>query len=328
MRGPWLKILKGFMRPIRLRDFVKIGDLYFSVLGYKNSKKVKCFLRYSPRSDGDREKNGKKFKKLSHDEAINHPQAAKYFDGKIFRVPVEEIEMVYKPEEKLREVMDSDVSKIVNFFNFIPMQEMGVTGSRLIGLQGGESDVDFVVYGKWWFLAREKLKKGIETGKLLDLDEDSWEFIYKKRKVILPFNVFVAHEKRKFHRAFLGDTYFDLLYVRGYEEIDRDIPEEPGEKVGKKTIRAKVGDDSYIFDYPAYYPVDREVKAILCFTHTFVGQAFRGEEVIARGEVEIIDGEKYLVVGTKREVEDEFIISLDLLDKENLKEEISNCLDF
>jgi len=314
------------MRPIRLRDFVRVGDLYFSVLGYNNSEKVKCFLRYSQSEMGDRIKDGKKFRKLSHEEALMHPLAAKYFDGRIFRIPAGEIDEIYKPEERLKDAMDENVSRIVEFFDKIPKREMGVTGSRLIGLKGKESDVDFVVYGKWWFIAREKIRRGIERGKLLKLDMNTWEFIYKKRKINIPFNVFLAHERRKFHRAFLGETYFDLLYVRGYDEIENGIPEEPGTKLGKITVEAVVLDDRYVFDYPAYYPLKHEVKAILCFTHSFVGQAFKGERILARGELEIIDGEKYLVVGTKREVEDEFIISINLLEREGLKEEVRDLL--
>ncbi|MEM1578462.1 MAG: nucleotidyltransferase domain-containing protein [Archaeoglobaceae archaeon] len=316
------------MQPIRLRDFLRVGDCYFSVLGYKNATKAKCFLRYCSSEVGDRIKEGRKFKKLSHEEAVKHPIAAKYYDGTIFRIPLEEVEEIYKPEKRLIEVMDPEIKKIVSFFVSIPFNQMGVTGSRLIGLSGNESDVDFIVYGRWWFLAREKLKKGIEEEVLQDLDESSWNFIYKKRKISLPFEIFVSQERRKFHRAFIGNTYFDLLYVRSYEEIDVKIPEEPGIKLGKKVVTAKVLDDRFIFDYPAYYAIEHnEIKAILSFTHTFAGQAFRGEKVIARGEVEIIDGEKYLVVGTKREVEDEFIISLDLIEKEGLKRELKCFLD-
>lgn len=308
------------MRPIRLRDFLRVGNCYFSVLGYRNDEKVKCFLRYSEHEKGDRLKDGKRFKKLSHEEALSHPLAEKYYERGIFRVPLRDVEEVLKPEERLKDIMDSSVAKVVNFFSSIPMNEMGVTGSRLIGLQSEESDVDFIVYGKYWFLARGKLKRGIERGALSDLDDEMWEFIYRKRKVPIPFDLFVAHEKRKFHRAYLGETYFDLLYVRGYDEIDNGIPEEAGIKLGKATITAKVLEDRYAFDYPAYYPLEHsEVRAILCFTHTFVGQAFRGERVVARGDLEIINGEKYLVVGTKREAEDEFIVSLDLMEKEGFK---------
>lgn len=314
------------MRPIRLRDFIRVGDSYFSVLGYRNSEKVKCFLRYSP-GEGDRVKDGKKFKKLSHEEALNHPMAREFFDGRIFRVPLERVEEVFKPEERLKDIEDPEVRRIVEFFGDLPRNEMGVTGSRLIGLKGEESDVDFIVYGKWWFLAREKLKRGLEKGELENLDEDTWDFIYKKRKITLPFSVFVAQEKRKFHRAFIHDTYFDLLYVRSYEEIENGIPEEPGKKVGKATISARVIGDRFVFDYPAFYELDRGVKGILCFTHTFVGQAFKGEKILARGDIEIIEGERYLVVGTKREVEDEFIISLDFLEKQGLLNEVREIVN-
>ncbi|MCX8172134.1 MAG: nucleotidyltransferase domain-containing protein, partial [Archaeoglobaceae archaeon] len=175
------------MQPIRLRDFVRIGDFYFSVLGYKNTERVKCFLRYSPHDKGERVKDGKRFKKLSHEEALAHPLAEKYFENGIFRIPAKDIDEVFKPEKRLKDAMDSNVAKVIDFFISIPLDQMGVTGSRLIGLQSDESDVDFIVYGKWWFVARERLKKGIENGSLQDLDESAWDFIYRKRKVPLPF---------------------------------------------------------------------------------------------------------------------------------------------
>jgi hypothetical protein len=307
-------------KPLRLRDFVKARDCYFSVLGYRNDQEVKCFLRYVPDEEGERERDGERFRKLSHDEAVSYAEKIGFYGDGIFRVPYSEIQEVYKPEERLEEAMNYDeVKKIVEFFKNIPFHEMGVTGSRLIGLAGDESDVDFIVYGKWWFAAREMIKKGIEERKISEPDDETWDFIYRKRKVKIPYEIFILHERRKYHRAFLGSTYFDLLYVRGYEEIDRDIPEEKGRKLGKFEIEARVLDDSFIFDYPAYYPVEHEeIKAVLCFTHTFVGQTFQNESLIARGDIEVINGEKYLIVGSKREVEDEYILSLDLLEKSNL----------
>ncbi len=309
-------------KPIRLRDFIEVGGLYFSVVGYRNSSRIKCLLRYVPDESGDRVKNGVRYKKLSHREAVNYPKTRKYYDNGIFRIPTAEVERVYKPEERLKEVDSVEVRKVVEYFDSIPMDKMGVTGSRLIGLEGEESDVDFIVYGKWWFAAREKIKKGIERGTLQEPDDETWNFIYRKRKITMPYEIFLEQERRKYHRAYLGDTYFDLLYVRDYDEIDKPIPEDPGKKLGKYTLEAEVLDDSLIFDYPAYYPIKHdEVKAVLCFTHTYVGQAFRGEVLRARGDLEEINGEKYLVVGTRREVEDEYIVSLTLLEKLGLVEE-------
>ncbi len=308
-------------KPIRLRDFIRVEEFYFSVVGYNNSNAVKCFLRYVPDEKGDRVKDGRRFRKISHDEAIKI--AAKYYDGKIFRVPHADISEVFKPEERIAEAMkNNEVRKVVDFFEQIPLNKMGVTGSRLIGLEGDDSDVDFVVYGKWWFLAREMIKKGIANGKLSEPDSDTWDFIYRKRKITMPFDIFLAQERRKYHRAFLGSTYFDLLYVRDYDELQRDVPEEPGKRLGKLVLQAELLDDSLVFDYPAYFPIKHsEIKAILCFTHTYVGQAFKGEVLEACGYVEEMGGERYLIVGTKREVEDEYIVSLDLLEKMGLMEE-------
>ncbi|AAB89288.1 MULTISPECIES: nucleotidyltransferase domain-containing protein [Archaeoglobus] len=308
-------------KPVRLRDFVKAEECFFSVVGYRNEKRIKSFLRYVPDSNGDRELNGRRYRKLSHDEAVNSPLAEKYLDSGVFRLPYGVVESIYKPEERLGFAMRSaEVRKIVEFFSEIPKEKMGVTGSRLIGLEGGDSDVDFIVYGRWWFEARERLKGGIERKELSEPDDATWDFIYRKRKIALPYDVFVTHERRKYHRAFLGSTYFDLLYVRDYDELSRNVPEDMGVKKGKVEISAVVKDDSLVFDYPGYYPIEHpEIEAVLSFTHTFVGQAFRGERILARGDLEEIDGKFYLVVGTKRETQDEYIVSLDLIEKSGLK---------
>jgi hypothetical protein len=172
------------------------------------------------------------------------------------------------------------------------------------------------MYGRWWFRGREKIKKGIERGRVSEPDNDTWNFIFKKRRVGIPYNLFLAHERRKFHRAML-ETYFDLLYVRGYDELNKEIPEEKGKKLGKATIVAEVSDDSFIFDYPAYYPINhKEINAVLCFTHTYVGQAFKGEVIEARGCIEEINGRKYLIV-----TDDEYVVSLSLLKSSGLLEE-------
>ncbi len=307
-------------KPLRLRDFIRVGKLYFSVVGYRNEDSIKCFLRYAP-GKGGRWKDGEEYKKLSHEEALKIGK--RFYNAKegIFRVYYEELDEVFKPEERLAEAMDNDVRKVVEFFGDLPRAKMGVTGSRLIGLKSDESDVDFVMYGKYWLRGREKIKKGIQQSYLSDLDEETWDFIYRKRKPALSYDAFVCHEKRKFHRAFIGSTYFDLLYVRDYDELNRDVPEEVGEKIGKAKIIAELIDDSLVFDYPAYYPIRHEkIKAVLCFTHTYAGQVFKNEILEAYGQIERIRGSYYLIVGTKREVEDEYIVSRTLLDRLNLRD--------
>ena len=312
-------------KPLRLRDFIRVGNLFFSVVGYRNENGIKCFLRYAP-GKGERFRDGQEYRKLKHDEAVEIGD--KYFKKSegIFRVSKDDVDEVFKPEERLKEVMDREVKRVVNFFEGMPREDMGVTGSRLIGLKGDDSDVDFIIYGKNWIRGREKIKTGIERGKISEPDDETWEFIYRKRKPPLSYGAFLAHERRKFHRAFIGSTYFDLLYVRGYDELHKKIPEGVGEKLGKIRIVARLRDDRDVFDYPAFYPVEHsKIDAVLSYTHTYAGQAFRGEIMEALGELEKIDGKLYLIVGTKRETEDEYIVSRTLLEKLGMKEYLLDC---
>ena len=303
---------------IRLRDFIRVGECYFSVVGYEHRDGVKCLLRYVPSDSGNRtDRFGRRYRKLSHGEALRYEKFRRFQRDGIFVIPHYIIDEIYKPDEMLKEICkrDEDVAKVADFFR---LPKMGVTGSRLIGLSGENSDVDFVVYGRNNFeLGRKKIAEGLKSGKLEppDLME-----VYRRRNVALPFEVFRVHEERKFNRAVLDGVHFDLLFVRNYESAP--IPEKKGKRLGMSTIVAEVTDSTYAFDYPACYFVDHpEIEAVLSFTHTFVGQAFDGETIEARGVVEEIDGKLYLIVGTLRETKREYVVSRTLLNKFNLEDE-------
>ena len=141
---------------------------------------------------------------------------------------------------------------------------------------------------------------------------------------------------RKWNRGCVGNTYFDVLFVRDWSEMEgiRDIYKR-GERVCRVRISAIVRDASYAFDSPAVYEVETlkgrvlrascsgsrgksgsklkeilSVEKILSFTHTYAGQAFEGEIVEAQGVVErTSDGETRLIVGTTREAHGEWLKS-------------------
>jgi len=346
-----IKTISHGKKPIRLRDFIRVDDYYFSVVAYQNQKHIKCFLRYVPDKKGDRRReDGKRFRKVLHKEAVDYANknSLEYFNGKIFVVPQKDVQEIFKPEEslslnqkkktkttnsnsnnktnsKINKSNERCLDKIVSFFSNIPKSEMGVTGSRLIGLEKDDSDIDFVMYGKWWQKGRAKIISGIRKGKISEPDEEMWNYIFEKRKVNLPYQIFLSHERRKYHRAVFVDTYFDLLYVRGYGELYKGAPEEEGLRGEIKTIKAELIDDSLIFDYPSFYPLKHsDIKAVLSFTHTYAGQATAGEEIEARGVMETIKGKNYLIVGTQREVKDEYIVSISHIEKEGLIREYTN----
>ena len=287
---------------MRFRDFIEVDDHFFSVL--KGGDPVICVLRYAP--NGNRVRGKRTYRKINHSEV--HRYFREYYNDGLHYIPLKRVEKHYDAMKSLPEICERDecVKKVADFFK---LEKMGVTGSRLIGLAKEDSDVDFILYDECFELGREKIRKGIEKG---DLENPDFERIYRKRKVNLPYEIFVAHEKRKYNKAVIDGVSFDILYVGGDVEIVR------GRKVGRIEVRGKVI-QAKPFDYPAFYRLPN--FDILCYTHTFVGQAFEGEVVEACGMLEIVDGRKVVIVGSRRDVEDEYIVSLTLLEKEGMIDE-------
>lgn len=304
------------MNRARLRDFVITQDEWiFAVADYCHEGGIRSILRYVPDPVGERGIN-KKYRKLDFDEAFRFMKAARPdWVSDVHIVPWDCVKEILAPNERLPFVAkeNSKVRAIVSTLESIPPDKMGVTGSLLAGLENESSDIDFIVYGKSWFKARdiiERAKK--EKTPITEISDGMWHDIYKKRKPELSFHEFLMHELRKGNRGMVGETYFDLLYVRDWEEI---TPCLRGIDVGVETIEATVTNADFAFDSPAIYKIRHsEISYVLSYTHTYAGQALVGERIEARGMVEVVGEMKRLVVGTTREAKGEWIRSLTLIE--------------
>ncbi|MDD1673144.1 MAG: nucleotidyltransferase domain-containing protein [Methanomicrobiales archaeon] len=308
--------------PIRLRDFIEDKDGWlYAVSTYDNRERVGCVLRYIPHPEGERVRtDGKSYRKLDFEEAYTLIECSKpNYANMVQRVPLEDVGRVYKPEEEILSVCtrNEKVRCLVDLFT-LPKGTFGCTGSFLCGLETPSSDIDLVVYGKSWFAAQKQLRECIEAGQINDLSLDMWRRVYTKREPAISFEVFVLHEKRKWNRGEIEGTYFDLLYTRSYEDLDME-PLIRGKVIDRRCIRARVTDASLAYDSPAIYKVEHEeITRVLSFTHTYSGQAKKGEIIEAKGVCEEHGEEYWLVVGTSRIAPDEYIISHTLLE-EHLK---------
>ena len=149
------------------------------------------------------------------------------------------------------------------------------------------------------------------------IDDNMWRRIYAKRMPEISYEEFVAHELRKGNRGMVEGTYFDLLFVRDWDQIQ--IPLSRGKDGGSIQIEAVVTDATFAFDNPAFYKIEHdEIDHVLSYTHTYSGQAIEGEIIQARGIVEDLGDKKRLVIGTSREPKGEWMRSLTLLEEKNL----------
>lgn len=299
----------------RLRDFIITHDDWiFAVADYCHEGGIRSILRYVPDPEGKRGKD-KKYRKLDFDDAFvfmkkERPEWVK----DVHIVPWDSVKQILSPNERLPSLVkkNNKVRAIVNTLKAIPPDKMGVTGSLLAGLENESSDIDFIVYGSSWFKARDIIARAkMEKNPITEISDEMWHEIYRKRKPELPFDEFLRHEIRKGNRGMVGGTYFDLLYVRDWDDV---APCLRGRDVGYETIEATVTNADFSFDSPAIYKIDHpEISYVLSYTHTYAGQALAGERIEARGVVELVGNMKRLVVGTTREPKGEWIRSLTLL---------------
>lgn len=312
------------MLKTRLRDFfITHDDWIFAVSDYFHPHGIRSTLRYVPDDNGERQMNGKRYHKYDFDDSFDFMREHRpEWVEDVHVVPENQVKKILSPTEAIShlETSDNRIATIVSVLEKagVPRSHMGVTGSLLPGLQNASSDVDFVVYGNYWFIARDAIaEEKKKSGPIEDINMDMWQRIYKKRIPEISFEEFVAHEKRKGNRGMVEGTYFDLLFVRDWEQIKE--PTVRGEDIGTMQIEATVTNADLAFDSPAVYKVEHpEIDHVLSYTHTYAGQALPGELIEARGVVERIGEKKRIVVGTSREPKGEWIRSLTLLKEENM----------
>jgi uncharacterized protein len=304
---------------VRIRDFFETREGWiFAVSDYFHPRGLRSLLRYVPDETGEREAGGKRYLKMDFESAFQflRQQRPDWVED-LHVVPPEDVIRVFSPSRVLKAVAERDmrVKKIAETLaaSGVPWQQMGITGSMLVGLQVPSSDIDFVVYGPAWWKAREILARAKSEGRIGDLDLATWRKIYSKRKPETGFDEFLIHEKRKGNRGMIDGTYFDLLFARDWDQIE---PQPAGRPAGVGLIEARVTSTDFAFDSPAIYHLDHpEVKEIFCYSHTYAGQALPGERIEAKGVLEETERGLRLVVGTTREARGEWIRSLTLLEK-------------
>ncbi|MDR0900369.1 MAG: DNA polymerase subunit beta, partial [Methanobrevibacter sp.] len=281
-------------RNVRTRDFIHTtDDLFFASTNYLHPKdRFISFLRYIPDENGDREKNGQRYSKVTSEEAYrylheNYPEYL-YFcnisNVEMMGVPHSKVKSIIKPEERLEEIREnsSDIStnnplitkllKLADFFHYcggIARENLGISGSILPNLeQESISDLDFVIYGlenhrKAMELFKKFQNKEVQipkskTNVMLKAIEDSyWEKIFNKRMKdsSLSKKEFCWYESRKYNRGVIDGTLFDILATRNPEEIHGKWGDTKYEPIGIATIEATVKNAIASFDNPAIYEI-------------------------------------------------------------------------
>ena len=308
--------------PYLPKDFIETAEgLIFAVVSYQDQdRKVGCFLRYIRQAGQCRKVNTIEANSLIEKNYPQYLYHSQQFDAYFHAVMPKAIIDHHLPEVGLQKLLHSSpndgleekLQKLITILRQCNINDkfLGVTGSMLLGEQAETSDIDIVAYGQGTFhQLRKVVKQQVSNGKLSLLDNDLMHENFERRAGALSFEEFAWHENRKFNKAVIKGSKFDIGMVCIKEDtIESNLREF--EKRGRITLRAKVTDDALAFDFPARYRIDNKlISEVVVYTHTYVGQAQLGESIEVSGTVECeISTEKCrLIVGSSREAVGEYI---------------------
>ncbi|CAG1022387.1 hypothetical protein MTYM_01678 [Methylococcales bacterium] len=302
----------------RSKDFIDTGQgLLFAVVadGVEQGK-VLCFLRYLH--------FGGQWQKVTTDHANEfldwyYPEYLHYspvLDAHLHAVDQERVVGHYRPRVVLREILQQESrDPVVNDLralsellrsNQLDLDQFGVTGSILVGMQNHGSDIDLVCYDRDQFhRARNVIQALIAKDHCQTLNDDDWLSAYQRRACDFALDEYIWHEQRKYNKAIFNQRKFDLSLL-----APRPVGDQRSfRKAGFVRVQSEVIDDNLGFDYPAEFVLNHpEIEAVVCFTATYVGQAKVGERVEVAGQLEIDDqGRRRVVVGSSREAIGEYI---------------------
>jgi predicted nucleotidyltransferase len=300
------------------KDFVETDEgLIFAVVSSDlESNRVLTSLRYQRSEHGCRKLSTADGKKLLQERYPNYLHFSKSKDVWLHGVPISRITRHHQPCKRLQELIqrpeqdeiELKLQRLIRLFaaEGVSSEEIGVTGSLLIGEQKATSDIDLVFYRReMFFKTREAIQRLIETQKLHALDHDLWQDAYARRGCALSYDEYYWHEQRKYNKAAIDGTKFDITLVS--PEPWQDLLKY--RKQGRIRLNSKIANDNHRFDYPARYLLDHPaVKEAVSYTATYAGQALRGESVTIQGQLEISNlGHLRMVIGTNREASHEYI---------------------
>ncbi|NPA23032.1 MAG: hypothetical protein GXO23_01860 [Crenarchaeota archaeon] len=234
----------------------------------------------------------------------------RYLNIELIQVPIEDVRIHYRPEERVREIMrepgDSleelakELIETLSDYSEIPIDYLGITGSLLAKIHNIErSDIDLLVYSK-----RNTLR-ALDT--LRELAEKNITIFDKKMIEICVNDVskyikgldrekLAKIVKRRMPRMMFRGRIFSINFVRTFQERYERYGEHYYRKICPVRIRARVVDSSESYYNPAIYTIDdvRPIEPLdvprICevasYENIFSGIARDNEEIVVYGMLE------------------------------------------
>ncbi|MCG8017278.1 MAG: hypothetical protein JAY97_13785 [Candidatus Thiodiazotropha sp. 'RUGA'] len=300
------------------KDFIETAEgLIFAVVTEDlEDHRILCSLRYQRTEDGIEKYTTNQANRVLSRHYPHYLYYSSKRDVNLHGVARDAVVYHHQPRKRLQELrqhhsddsIENKLRRLLSLFeeNGLDSRQIGVTGSILIGAHKSGSDIDLVFYQVSQFQQARALIKELLARQLLEpLDESLWLDAYQRRNCSLSYEEYRWHEQRKFNKAAIEQTKFDisLLTPNRWQDLMHY------RKQGRINLKTRIEGDGHGFDYPARYSLNHpSVTEVVSYTATYAGQAVSGEEVEIQGQLEVsIAGNLRIVVGSDREATHEYI---------------------
>ncbi len=303
-----------------------IDDLIFSVKGLLHPPgRVIAYLRYLPDPEGERTRNGVRYRRVYHfneQEAILGARYPVYLADdpvsglRLQSVPRSMIRTVHDPRSYLTSLYDRGpddpleedalvLAALLRETAVVSGAGLGVSGSLMVGLQQPSSDLDLIIYGEE---TGRKVYQALQdavrhpSGPLRRPARQELMLLHAEHRpdTPLPFKEFARLQDRKVNELrFRGRETF-VRFVKLIDEIDECYGDRRFEQLGTCVVRARVVDDRDAIFTPCRYGIEGvtfldgapapDPQKIVSYRGRFSDQVRGGEWAVARGQLERVVG--------------------------------------
>jgi len=304
-----MRIIEGY--------YMRLGDTIFYAKGVEHPPgKVIAYPKYVLDPKGERmDARRRRYRKLfTQEEQLRYLREYyneylvydPYIGEEVPEIPLDSFNEVYDPLKRAKELLASSkpgierdaTDMILDLSSGFDNDEIGISGSLLVGLHNESSDIDLVVYGedkgrKVYEILKERLKEEKDYKRY---SKGNAEALYKRRREETPisWDEFLKQERRRILEGYYRNREYSIRLVRQSNSYGSKIVR----KLGEATLVLEVMDSRESIFTPCRYAVrslkvvrgpetGRKVELIYSLRERFTEIASEGDVIEARGEVEV-----------------------------------------
>jgi predicted nucleotidyltransferase len=307
----------------------KKDNLFFDIKGLHHPKDRKiCFLRFLPDQNGDRIKNGIKFKKVYdfNDRFLilqeKFPQYlfySKELDVAVQGVKYEDIKQIYSPKNYFKsllhkenllklEIMALNLCDLFLQNSSLSENSIGISGSSMIGLSNLDSDIDIIVYGTQNSLEFQNKLKEIylkpNSCRKYNPEELKAHYNWRFGGSDIAYQDYIRSEQRKQHQGKYHHIDFFIRYIKSPENWDGTYYDYQFKNLGRIAVKGEITNSSESIFTPCSYSIkcSQIIEQNLKMSHLDMNKVTEIASYRGRYCEQAVNGESVFVVGKLEEI--------------------------